>query len=44
MSGKKGFWTVGLLRTPKKCEVGAKGDVKVVANELARPPSLFNLT
>ena len=45
---KMGFWTVGLLRIPKKCEGGAKGDAKEVAKEVAkeeaRPPSLFNLT
>ena len=38
------FWTLGLLRIPKKCEGGAKGDAKEVAKEVARPPSLFNLT
>ena len=41
---KLGIWTVGLLRIPKKCEGGAKGDAKEVAKEVAWPPSLFNLT
>ena len=39
-----GVCTVGLLRIPKKCQGGAKGDAKEVAKEEARPPSLFNLT
>ena len=33
-----------LLRIPKKCEGGAKGDAKEVAKEVARPPNLLNLT
>ena len=39
-----GFWTVGLLRMPKKCEGVAKVDAKEVAKEIARPLSLFNLS
>ena len=40
-----GFRTVvGLLRIPKNRERSAKGDVKVVAKEVARPRSLFSLT
>ena len=37
MDGRQvGFWTVGLLRIPKKCEGGAKGDAKEDAKEDAK--------
>ena len=33
----EGFWTVGLLQIPKRCEgAGVKGDAKEVAKEVAQ--------
>ena len=39
-----GFWTVGLLRIPKKCEGGAKGGAKGDAKEVMLGEVRPNLT